>query len=107
MTIKEKDLRNAGFSEHDMENLRSRLSEGGGTMEDLITALSRRFRVSVWVTVALVLVMSVALISGNRTHIISGGISAVIVLAITWATFPTSLGMKASRLQKSISHQDR
>lgn len=107
MTINEKDLRHAGFSERDVENLCSRLAEGGGTLDGLIAALSRRFRVSVWVTVALLLVMSAAIISGNRTHIISGGVSAFIVLVIAWATFPPSLGRKASRLQKTISRQDR
>jgi hypothetical protein len=37
-------------------------------MQHLIDALSRRFRVSVWITVALVLVMLVTLIAGSRTH---------------------------------------
>jgi hypothetical protein len=40
--------------------------------QHLIDALSRRFRVSVWITVALVLVMLVTLIAGSRTHILSG-----------------------------------
>ncbi|QEM94364.1 hypothetical protein FEI17_27270 (plasmid) [Kosakonia radicincitans] len=106
MSINDKDLRNAGFSERDVENLHGRL-QGGGTLDELIAALSRRFRVSVWVTVALLPVMSAAIISGNRTHIISGGVSAVIVLVIAWATFPPALGRKASRLQRTISRQDR
>ena len=107
MIINEKDLRNAGFSERDVENLQSRLSYGEGSMDDLISALSRRFQVSVWVTVGLILVMSFVLLNGNRTHIISGGVSAVIALAIIWATFPPSLGMKARRLEKFISRRDR
>jgi len=107
MIINEKDLRNAGFSERELENLQSRLSYGEGSMDDLISALSRRFQVSVWVTVGLLLVMSFVLLSGNRTHIISGGVSAVIALAIIWATFPPTLGMKARRLEKFISRRDR
>ena len=88
MIINEKDLRDAGFSERDVENLQSRLSYGECSMDDLISALSRRFQISVWVTVGLILVMSFVLLSGNRTHIISGGVSAVIALAIICATFP-------------------
>ncbi|EGT4357299.1 hypothetical protein C5952_23320 [Cronobacter sakazakii] len=107
MIISEKDLHNAGFSERDVENLKSRVSHGGGTMDALISALSRRFRVSVWVTVGLILVMLCVLLAGNRTHIVSGGVSAVIALVIVWATFPPSLGMKARRLEKFISRRDR
>ncbi|EOV8839317.1 hypothetical protein ACNY9Y_003906 [Cronobacter dublinensis] len=107
MMISEKDLRDAGFSERDVENLKSRISHGGGTMDALISALSRRFQVSVWVTVGMILIMLFALLSGNRTHIISGGVSAVIALLIVWATFPPSLGMKARRLEKFISRRDR
>ncbi|WP_105648992.1 hypothetical protein [Cronobacter dublinensis] len=105
--ISEKDLHNAGFSERDVENLKSRVSHGGGTMDALISALSRRFRVSVWVTVGLILVMLCVLLVGNRTHIVSGSVSAVIALVIVWATFPPSLGMKARRLEKFISRRDR
>ena len=107
MSINDKELRNAGFTERDLENLYDRLKCEGGSMDELLTALSRRFNVSVWVTVALVLVMAVALISGNRTHIISGGVSTAVALIIAWVTFPPSLGRKASRLQKSISRQVR
>ncbi|EKP4478539.1 hypothetical protein QMS86_21940 [Cronobacter dublinensis] len=106
MNINDKDLRNAGFTDRDVENLHGRLREGG-TMDELIAALSRRFRVSVWLTVVLALVMAAALASGNRTHIISGGVSAAVALIIAWVTFPPSLGRKASRLQKSISRQAR
>ncbi|MDI7386683.1 hypothetical protein [Cronobacter dublinensis] len=107
MIISDKDLHNAGFSERDVENLKSRVSHGGGTMDALISALSRRFRVSVWVTVGLILVMLCVLLVGNRTHIVSGSVSAVIALVIVWATFPPSLGMKARRLEKFISRRDR
>ncbi|NUW57577.1 MULTISPECIES: hypothetical protein [Cronobacter] len=107
MIISDKDLRNAGFSERDVENLKSRVSHGGGTMDALISALSRRFRVSVWVTVGLILAMLCVLLTGNRTHIVSGGVSAVIAMVIVWATFPPSLGMKAHRLEKFISRRDR
>lgn len=107
MIISEKDLHNAGFSERDVENLKSRVSHGGGTMDALISALSRRFRVAVWVTVGLILVMLCVLLAGNHTHIVSGGVSAVIALVIVWATFSPSLGMKARRLEKFISRRDR
>ncbi|AHB72681.1 hypothetical protein P262_p2115 (plasmid) [Cronobacter malonaticus] len=55
----------------------------------------------------LILVMLCVLLAGNRTHIVSGGVSAVIALVIVWATFPPSLGMKARRLEKFISRRDR
>lgn len=70
-------------------------------MQGLIAALSRRFRVSVWISVALVLVMLVTLIAGSRTNILSGGMSSLVVLTIAWSTFPPALGLKAFRLQKN------
>ncbi|EKZ5282564.1 hypothetical protein C0Q87_20505 [Klebsiella aerogenes] len=107
MAISEKDLLKAGFSKREVDNLQGRLAAVGGTMQSLIGALSRRFRVSVWITIALVLVMLVTLIAGNRTHILSGGMSSLIVLVIAWVTFPPALGWKAFRLHKTISRQDR
>lgn len=107
MVISEKDLLEAGFSKSEVDNLQGRLSAGGGTMQDLIDALSRRFRVSLWLTVALVLVMLVTLIAGSRTHILSGSMSSVVVLIIAWVTFPPALGWKAFRLQKTISRKVR
>lgn len=107
MAVSEKDLLSAGFSKREVENLQARLAATGGTMHGLIDALSRRFRVSVWITVALALVMLATLIAGSRTHILSGVISSLIVLVIAWVTFPPALGWKASRLQKTISRPDR
>lgn len=105
MAIEEIDLRNAGFTERDVEYLHDRLAHAGGTMEELIAALSRRFQVSVWVTGVLLLVMIVALFGGNRTHVISGGVSAIVVLAIAWNTFPPLLAWKAQKLHKANSRQ--
>lgn len=105
MAISEKELLEAGFSKSEVDNLQGRLAAGGGTMQHLIDALSRRFRVSVWITVALVLVMLVTLIAGSRTHILSGGMSSLVVLIIAWVTFPPVLGWKAFRLQKTISRK--
>lgn len=105
MAISEKELLEAGFSKSEVDNLQGRLAAGGGTMQHLIDALSRRFRVSVWITVALVLVMLVTLIAGSRTHILSGGMSSIVVLIIAWVTFPPVLCWKAFRLQKTISRK--
>ncbi|OUF18680.1 hypothetical protein AZ039_004618 [Enterobacter kobei] len=69
MAISEKELLEAGFSNREVDTLLGRLSATGGTMQGLIAALARRFRISVLITVALVLVMLVTLIAGSRTHI--------------------------------------
>ncbi|MGC8401940.1 hypothetical protein ACP3P6_22765 [Enterobacter mori] len=99
--ISEKDLLEAGFSTLEVDTLLGRLAATGGSMQGLIAALSRRFRVSVWISVALVLVMLVTLIAGSRTNILSGGMSSLVVLTIAWSTFPPALGLKAFRLQKN------
>ncbi|HFK5733661.1 hypothetical protein [Enterobacter sichuanensis] len=107
MAISEKDLLEAGFSQSEVDNLQARLSAAGGTLQHLIDALSRRFQVSVWLTVALVLVMLVILIAGSRTHILSGSMSFLIILIIAWVTFPPALGWKAFRLQRTLTRKAR
>ena len=42
MAISEKELLEAGFSKSEVDNLQGRLAAGGGTMQHLIDALSRR-----------------------------------------------------------------
>ncbi len=88
MAISEKELE-AGFSNRDVDTLLERLSATGGTMQGFIAALSRRFRVSVWITVALALIMLVILIAGSRTHILSGGMSSLVVLTIALVDLST------------------
>lgn len=105
MAISEKEMLEAGFSNREVDTLLGRLSATGGTMQGLIAALSRRFRISVLITVALVLVMLVTLIAGSRTHILSGSMSSLVVLTIAWATFSPALGWKALRLQKTCRHR--
>ncbi|WP_044185856.1 hypothetical protein [Phytobacter massiliensis] len=105
MAINENDLRKAGFTEREVENLHNRLTRTGGTMDELINALSRRLQVSSWLTVILFLIMLVAIFSGNRTHMISGGVSAVVVLLIAWCTLPPMLAWKARQLHKANSRQ--
>ncbi|EMM6762701.1 hypothetical protein ROS60_003367 [Pluralibacter gergoviae] len=107
MTIHETDLANAGFTARDVDNLKRRLTQAGGTMEEIVAALARRFKVSAWITAAIILIMLVTFLTGNQTHKVSGSISSFIVLVIAWATFPPALGWKALRLQKTISRQDR
>ncbi len=46
MTIKEKDLFDAGFTESDVESLHRRLTAAEGNLDELISVLSRRFRVA-------------------------------------------------------------
>ncbi|MGM8876789.1 hypothetical protein ACS6OA_21530 [Enterobacter hormaechei subsp. steigerwaltii] len=101
MAISEKDLLEAGFSNREVDTLLGRLAATGGSMQGLIAALSRRFLVSVWISVALVLVTLVTLITGSRTHILSLGMSSLVVLTIAWTTFPPALGWKAFRLQEN------
>ncbi|HCD8032570.1 TPA: hypothetical protein ND652_004635 [Klebsiella aerogenes] len=105
MAINDKDLLGVGFSKQEVENLKNRLNLYNGTMENLISVLSRRFRVSFWITIALILVMVVTILSGSSKYIISGSIGGVIVLIIAWGTFPPIMGWKAARLQKIISRQ--
>ncbi|HDT2108514.1 TPA: hypothetical protein RCG91_004281 [Enterobacter roggenkampii] len=105
MAISEKELLEAGFSKSEVDNLQSRLAAGRGTLQHLIVAPSRRFRVSVWITVALVLIMLVTLVAGSRTYILSGGMSSLVVLIIAWVTLRPVLGWKEFRLQKTISRK--
>jgi hypothetical protein len=91
MAISEKEPLEAGFSKSEVDNLQGRLAAGGGTMQHLIDALSRRFRVSVWITVALVLAGA-----GHPhcrqpdTHSFRGH-EFLVVLIIAWVTFPPVL----------------
>lgn len=100
MIIKERDLFDAGFTESDVESLHRRLAAAEGTLDELISVLSRRFRVAFWVTVALVVVMFVTTLCGPQKYLISGGLGTVVVLAMTWGTFSPFLARKANRLQK-------
>ena len=83
MTIKERDLFDAGFTESDVESLHRRLAAAEWTLDELISVLSHRFRVAFWVTVVLVVVMFLITLCAPPKYLISGGLGTVVVLAIT------------------------
>jgi hypothetical protein len=100
MAINENDLLKVGFTSKDIARIQRALAHHGGTLEELLTTLSNRFRAATWITSALALVYIVTVVAGNRTHILTGGLAVLITLLIVWGAIPVSLSRKARRFRK-------
>ena len=100
MAINENDLLKAGFTSKDIVRIQSTLSHNGGTLDELLTTLSNRFRAATWITSALALVYLFTVVAGNRTHILTGGLAILVALLIVWGAIPVSLSRKARRFRK-------
>ena len=100
MAINENDLRNAGFTSKDIVRLHSAIANHGGTLEELLTTLSNRFRAATWITTAMTLAYIGTVMTGSRTHILTGGIAILIALVIVWCSIPVSLSRKARLFRK-------
>jgi hypothetical protein len=100
MAISEKELLEAGFSNREVDNLQGGFQQAEAPCSIFIAALSRRFRVSVWITVALVLVMLVTLMPAAG-HISFLGHEFPCCPDHCLVDLSTCLGWKAFRLQKN------
>jgi len=100
MTGFEKDLIESGFTARELYYLNKNIERYGSSLQNVVIELGKRFKVVLGITLGVTLMFIALLAFAARHNIISGGISLVIVLLITWFFQPPVITYKAWRFKK-------
>lgn len=69
MKVSEETLLESGFSHSELQKIKSNVDNFGGTLDEVILDLARRFNVAKWITiVALIILILTSVLSTKITH---------------------------------------
>lgn len=100
MTNLEKDLLKSGFTAKELGLLKRNVERYGSSLQEVVLELGNRFRMVISITLGVVILFMALVLFSERHNIISGGVSLVIVLLITWFFQPPIITFKAWRYKK-------
>lgn len=98
----ETELLNSGFTPKELNFLNKNISRYGSSLQDVVLELGKRFIVALGISVCVALVFFSLILFAEKYNVISGGISLVVVLLITWFFQPPVITYKAWRYRKQI-----
>ena len=94
MTVKNDELIAAGFSSKEIERIK-RYTVTGDSLDRVLLDLSRYFKMFVWVTTVMVVIIILSTILGSTTQTISSAIAAAFLV------MPIKVGYKSWKLLKT------
>ena len=97
MTSFEMELLESGFTAKDLNYLHKNISRYGSSLREVVLELGKRFAMVLGISAGVSLVFLALVLFAERHNIISGGISLIIVLLITWFFQPPIITYKAWR----------
>lgn len=96
----ETELLKSGFTAKELSYLKKNISRFGSSLQDVVLELSNRFRMVISITAGAVILFISLLLFAAQHNVISGGVSLVVVLLITWFFQPPVITYKAWRYRK-------
>lgn len=100
MTVKNDELIAAGFSSKEIERIK-RYTVTGDSLDRVLLDLSRYFKMFVWVTTVMVLIIILSTILGSTTQTISSAIAAAFLVMVFLLVMPIKVGYKSWKLLKT------
>ncbi len=104
MTLSEKSLLKSGFSQADIQKIKSNMARYGGTLEEVVQDLRNRFRAFLWIASACSCVFIFLLLFASQPKLVGGGISLLITALIVAFIQPPVLAFKAWRYWQLNRH---
>lgn len=102
MKVSETALLESGFSHDELKKIKSNVENYGGTLEEAINDLARRFRSWFWVTCVCVVFFLLLVTFSSPIKIIAGGLAIVFAITIISFAQPIVISYKSWRYLKSI-----
>ncbi|MFC0139506.1 hypothetical protein ACFFJN_05120 [Erwinia mallotivora] len=100
MKVTEETLLQSGFNYSEIERLKNNVKNFGGTLDEAIQDLARRFNVAKWITIVALLVFIFASIFSTQNNILSLAFSLLVGLPFIWYLTPAKLAFKAWRCRR-------
>ena len=100
MTVKNDELIAAGFSSKEIERIK-RYTVTGDSLDRVLLDLSRYFKMFVWVTTVMVVIIILSTILGSTTQTISSAIATAFLVMVFLLVMPIKVGYKSWKLLKT------
>lgn len=97
MDISRKHLLASGFTESELQKLQKNIDNYGGTMEDVIKDLAKRFKVAVFILFFMAALFTYALLFSSLDEIISLGLALLIAAFLVIFIQPPLISYKSWR----------
>ncbi|MTD29343.1 hypothetical protein [Erwinia sorbitola] len=106
MKVSERALMESGFTHADIQKVKHNVENYGGTLDEVIKDLAKRFNISKWVTIValMILIMSSFFTTPNNT--LSLAFSLIVGLPFIWYLTPARLAYKSWRYKKYVSRTE-
>lgn len=96
MDFSKKNLLTSGFTERELQKLQNNIDSYGGTLEEIVRELSRKFNAFMWI-VFFCLSFFLFLVFSKNDDVFSGGIALLIAVLITAFIQPPVMSYKSWR----------
>lgn len=103
MKVSETALLESGFSHAEIQKINKNVELYGGTLEEAINDLSRRFSTLMWVTVVFVVIFFFLCVFSTPIKALAGGISFAIGFVLMAFAQPFGISYKSWRYRKNIN----
>ncbi|EOS96700.1 hypothetical protein LU631_16215 [Erwinia tracheiphila] len=100
MKVSETALMKSGFSHTDLQKIKNNVESYGGTLEEVINDLARRFSTLLWVTAVCVVVFLLLVVFSSPIRATAGGLAIIVGITIMSFAQPPILSYKSWRYQK-------
>lgn len=102
MDVSEEALLISGFSAEDVQKIKNNVERYGGTLEEVVSDLARRFSTLIWITAICALVFMLLVIFSSPVRMLAGGLSFVVGIAIMLCAQPPLLSYKSWRYRRTF-----
>ena len=97
MLVNEEGLLRSGFSSSELQIVKNNIESYGGTLEQAIHDLARRFRIMIWIVAVFLAIFIMLVLFSSGIKIIAGGISFLIAIGFMMLGQPPVLCYKSWR----------
>lgn len=97
MLVSEEKLLRSGFSSSELQTVKKTVEKYGGTLEQAIHDLARRFRTLTWIIAACTIIFLLLLLFSTGIKIIAGGVAFLFGIAVMMIGQPPVLCYKSWR----------
>ncbi|ORM74499.1 hypothetical protein HA48_04275 [Pantoea wallisii] len=102
MLVSEEELLRSGFSSAELQAVKNNVESYGGTLEQAIHDLARRFSRMIWIAAIFLAIFIILVLFSSGIKIIAGGISLVLGIGFMLLAQPPVLCYKSWRYWRAV-----
>lgn len=103
MKVSEEALLRSGFSYSDLQKVKNNMENFGGTLEEIVHDLAKRFTIAKWITIVAFAILLFTSILSTKNNTFSLAFSLIVGLPLVWYLTPARLAFKAWRYKNYAS----